>query len=892
MRWITSSFIERVYNRIVNNITNLLLDPNNAALQETFNSFHTTLRGLFHDSLTRQNTISMLAKHIISRPVFNELFGNINFINNNPVAATLNRLQEDFSQFGLQDETRDLDSFYQTVRRRGSFSNNTEDRQQFLSELYEDFFEILIKQDIEQENILFTPIEITDFMLHSVNEILQTEFGRYIGDQGIHVLDPFAGTGTFFVRLIQSGLIQSEQLERKYHEELHANENALIPYYLAAASIEETFRNRYREDSNHEHFNGIVLTDTFNLNLSDYFTPFAREWLVNNSERAERQQLLPIEVVLGNPPWLRRHPTSSNRQYPALELRIRETYQQHTTATVTTSLYDTYKLAFRWASDRIDKQGIIAFVTNGSWIDSRVDAGVRACMAAEFSSIYVLNLRGSARLLGNQRRSEGENVFGSRIRAPVAITILVKNPKAIDYDCKIYYKDIGDNLTRDQKLQTLRNAVSISGFNDWRMITPDGHNDWIRQRSEVFAQFFPIGSRATRHAPVVDAIFDLFSRGLKTGRDMYAYNFSRHLCALNAQRMHQEYNAALADLEADPSLIPEDTSQRYTQNLRWDQELRNNLNRGTTNEFDENNIRIVAYRPFVKMNCYIDNVFIQRSFQIPRIFPSPTSKNLVICIPSFISRLPFSAVMIDTIPDWLFNEHCQCFPRYHYSENVDTSGSIEAFQDSDEVLYRIDNISDAALDAFQRHYNTTKITKDEIFYYVYGILHSPTYIEQFEYDLTRGLPRIPFAPDFIAFADAGLRLADLHLHYETCPQYPLDLHLTNTTTQQVGHFRLGTRTMRFTNRERTSLGISDYIHISDIPSEAHRFKVNGRTPLEWIISRFRITQDRHSSIINNPNDWFTDPRDIVDALKRIVYVSVESTRIIDNLPAEIMTTET
>lgn len=890
MRWVTSNIIDQVYSRIVNNITNMLLDPNNDALQETFNSYHTTLRGMLHDTLTHKNTINMLAQHIITRPVFDEFFGRINFINNNYVAVVLDRFREDFTQNGLEDDTRDLDRFYQAVRGREMLCNNYADRQQLLLELYENFFRILIKQDTERESILFTPVEIADFILHSVNEILQTEFGRNIDDQGIHVLDPFTGTGTLLIRLLQSGLIQSEQLERKYREELHANETSLIPYYLAAARIEEIFRNRDTEDSSYEHFKGIVLTDTFNLNLSDYITSFSREWFVNNSERMNHQQQLPIEVIVGNPPWTRSHPTINNidlyRQYPPLVLRIRETYQQHSTATLTTSLYDSYKMAFRWASDRIDKQGIIGFVTNGSWIDSRVDEGVRACMAIEFSSIYVLNLRGNARTVGDQRRSEGENVFGRPVHAPVAITILVKNPKATNYDCNIYYKDIGDNLTRDQKLQTLRDAGSISGITDWRTITPDRHNDWIRQRSEVFSQFYPLGSRATRDTTAENAIFDIFSRGLIIGRNTGFHNFSHHYCALNAQRMHQEYHAALADLDADPTLTAEDVSNRYTQYIRRDGELRNNLNRRTT-EFDENNIRKVAHRPFVKMNCYVDNIFIQRSFQIPCIFPTPTSTNRVICIPGLGHRHPFSTLMTDTIPDLLFNEHCQCFPRYQYSENVDTHGSIDRFQDSDVDLYRLDNITDTALNAFQEHYHTPKITKDEIFYYVYGILHSPRYREQFEYDLTRELPRIPFAPDFIAFADAGMRLADLHLNYESCIQYPLEIVSANDETPQLRHFRLGTRSMRFTNRDRTELQINEHLKLSGIPEEAHRYVVYGRTPLEWFSNRYRITQDRYSSIVNDPNDWLQDPRDIVPAIARIIHVSVESARIVEGLPDEI-----
>ena len=868
--------IEQLLNRIAGSIESLLENPENATFRERFNAFHTELRSSLNNAITRSNAINMMAQHILIYPFFRIIFANYHFVSINPVAIALDNLRHDLAEFGLEDETRDLRGFYESLRLHSHSVDNTEGRQRLLLEL------------AERLGIVHTPVEIADFILHSADEILRDEFGRNLSDEDVHVLDPFTGTGTFIARLIQSDIIQASDLERKYHKELHANEIDLLAYYIAAANIEEAFRGQRGEISSYEPFEGIILTDTFKLNTGETPTYFPRRWLLDNNERTDNQQNLPIQIIIGNTPWStrqRRVPDDNpNAAHLALEQRIRETYAEYSTATLTIALYDTYKMAIRWASDRLDEQGIIAFVTNGSWIDSNVDSGVRACLVEEFSSIYILNLRGNARTFGEQRRIEGGNVFGSSSRAPVTITILVKNPNTTHEGCKIHYRDIGDYLTREEKLEALHEAVSIRSFSDWETITPDRHYDWIRQRSEVFAQFYPIGSREARMGRADDTIFTLYSLGQTTGRDAYIYNFTYDVCAENAQQMVGDYLAALSEMGANSEITADMATLRDALNLRWDRELVNNLRRGRTTEFDIGHIREVSYRPFVKMFCYADNIFMRRRYHMNGIFPNNFSQNQVICVPGIGSRQPFSVLMTDTIPDINFNERCQCFPRYQYPERTDIS-DIQWF---DEAPDRIDNISDAAQYAFWAHYGTRKITKDDIFYYVYGILHAPSYREQFAYDLSRELPRIPFAPDFSAFAEAGYILADLHLNYETCEQYPLELVFTHDGEPQPGHFRLGRRAMRFTDRDtRTTLIINEHVQLTGIPEEAHRYVVNGRTPLEWFIDRYKIKQDRESGIINDPNGWFENPRDLITAIERIVYVSVESARIVDSLPIEI-----
>lgn len=746
-----------------------------------------------------------------------------------------------------------------------------------------------LRKEADRLGIVYTPVEVVDFILQSADAILRDEFGRCLNDEGVHVLDPFTGTGTFLARLLQSELIGSDALERKYREELHANELVLLAYYIAAVNIEEVFRGRRGEDRGYEPFNGIVLTDTFNLNKEEDPTLFPREWLPDNNERAERQQQLPIQVIVGNPPWSAGQRSASddnlNVEYPELKKRIRDTYAEYSTARLKRNLYDTYKMAIRWASDRFD-EGIIAFVTNGSWIDGNVDSGVRACLAMEFSSIYVLHLRGNQRTQGETSRREGGKVFGSGSRAPVAITILVKNPRVTHDGCKIHYRDIGEYLTREEKLEALREAVSVKGFSDWQAITPNRHYDWVDQRSDAFAEFYPLGSSDARAGNADDTIFKLYSRGYATGRDAYIYNFSHDVCAENAQRMTEDYRSALSELEADPELTADVVSRRHTSNITWDENLRNNLRRQRATEFDDNYIRKVVYRPFVAVNCYADYTFAQRKYQMDRIFPDKSSENRVICVPGIGSKKTFSVLITDIMSDLGFNEACQCFPRWRYPQPVNANQI--ASMDAPE---RIDNISDTALHAFREHYSDDAITKDDIFDYVYGILHAPSYREEFANDLSKMIPRIPFAPDFYIFAEAGAVLASLHLNYETCEQYP-DIEVEPVTPsllweERPEHFLLGTRAMRFADAEKTTLIINEHVQLRGIPEAVHRYVVNGRTPLEWFIDRYKIKQDRESGIINDPNGWFENPRDLITAIERIIHVSVESARIIESLPIEI-----
>ena len=495
--------------------------------------------------------------------------------------------------------------------------------------------------------------------------------------------------------------------------------------------------------------------------------------------------------------------------------------------------------------------------------------------------IYVLNLRGNQRTQGERSRQEGGKVFGQGSRAPVAITILVRNPNAEHDGCRILYHDIGDYLKREEKLAILREAGSIAGISDWREIKPDRHNDWIGKRSEAFQKLYPMGSKAAKAGKADETVFKLFSNGYKTGRDAYIYNFSRQACAENVRAMLGDYQGAMQIREEHPDYTIDKAVNIHSTNVHWDQALKDNLGRQKEVSYSTNNIWRTQYRPFVKQHCYVDYVLVQRKYQMDSIFPAINTENRAICVPGIGSTKPFSALIADTMPDIQLIFNGQYFPRYRFKRRNNVQlGLLGEF----DGLERFDNISDTALSMFQGRYNDNSITKDGVFDYVYGILHAPGYRERFANDLAKELPRIPMAPDFHAFAEAGRLLAALHLGYETCEEYPLEVMHTQSGEPKPEHYRIGHKAMRFADDEKSILIVNDHIRLAGIPVEAHRYQVNGRTPLEWFVDRYRIKTDKQSGITNDPNAWFDDPRDLIVAIRRIVHVSVETAQIVEGLP--------
>lgn len=868
----------------ISRITALVNTP---SIRKAFDMFVDELRDDLNDAVSEADAIEMLAQHAVTAPVFEALFGGDGFVKRNAVAKAMEKMLRAIEDENLESENESLRRFYASVRRRVAGAKSDRAQQEIVAELYDKFFRKAFPKTTQRLGIVYTPVQVVDFILHSVQHVLETDFGTRLGAKGVHVLDPFTGTGTFVTRLLQSGLLEPGDMDRKYRREIHANEIVLLAYYVATANIEKTYaslRDRYAP------FEGICLTDTFTMQTQE---DLVARLMPDNSKRRERQKELPIRVIIGNPPWSAWQRSSAddnpNVSYPDIEKRIESTYAARSNAVLKSSLYDTYKMAIRWASDRIGQQGIVAFVTNGSWIDGNVDAGIRACVAEEFNSIHVLNLRGNQRTQGELSRREGGKIFGQGSRAPVAITLLVKNPNTEFDGCRILYRDIGDYLSREEKLAMLEQSRSISGIDDWREIVPDEHQDWLGQRDEAFKTLCPIGSKESKAGSADDAVFALYSRGMATSRDAYVYNSSPRSCAANGRAMVRDYSDALSVREEHPTYDIDTVAKQHSSNLRWDRELKNNLRRGKKIRFSRRNVWTTQYRPFAKQHCYVEYVLVNNKYQMDRIFPTAEVANRAICLPGIGSTNPFSTLIVDAMPDLHLMAFGQCFPRYRFERSTgdDMLGGKKG------ELVRVDNVADSALRSFRDRCCTVRVTKDAIFYYVYGVLHSASYRERFANDLAKEMPRIPLPKDgvvFRKFTDAGRRLARLHLGYDSLRPWPVRFarggwRLPAGTTRQ-SWFRV--EKMRQPKGDRSVVRYNDNIEVCDIPDSAWDYQVNGKSAITWVMERQGLKKDTKSGIVNDANDYAVetvgDPSYPLKLLARVIRMSVETVAIVNELP--------
>lgn len=846
-----------------------------------FDDFLSGLRKNINPAVTPGEVVEMLAQHLITRPVFEALFENYSFVQHNPVSRALQGMLDLLEAQALEKDTVVLSRFYESVKMRVSGLDNAEARQRVIVELYDKFFRTAFPRTVEKLGIVYTPVEIVDFINRSVADVLQAAFGRSLSDADVHVLDPFTGTGTFLARMVESGLIAPAALPRKYATELHANEIVLLAYYIASINIENAYHATQGESAAYTPFNGICLTDTFQLGETDDANWLYAPALPQNSERVQAQQNAPIQVIIGNPPYSvgqkSANDDAQNQSYPRLEQRIADTYAAQSSATLKNSLYDSYIKAFRWASDRLDKQhgGIIAFVSNGYWLDGNAMDGFRKCLEAEFSAVYVFNLRGNQRTSGETSRREGGKIFGSGSRTPIAITVLVKKPghtgKAL-----IQYHDIGDYLSREEKLAIIAEKRSILGSAmHWTQIRPNAQGDWLNQRNDIFGSFIPLGDKKDKENK--QTFFNpVYSNGLATSRDAWCYNSSQTRLQQNIQSSINYYTSMVESGRDTPLL---DTTR-----ISWSRAFQNDFQKKRTKTFTASAVRQAVYRPFCKQHVYFSTELNEIVSQIPKLFPSPETKNLVICLPGIGGRwVEFSPFMVNDIPDLhLHNDGTQCFPLYYYEKK---SVYQPTLFDSEKSEYtRKDGITNFILERCRANYGP-KVSKEDIFYYVYGLLHSPDYRRAFVADLKKMLPRLPLVEkpaDFWAFSKAGRALAELHLNYETQPPHP-DVVVTGA---EQGKFRV--EKMRFPDKQdKTTIEYNPWITISHIPQEACEYVVNGRSAVEWIMERYQIKTDKASGITNDPNDWATEqgkPRYILDLLLSVITVSVETVKIVNGLP--------
>ena len=896
--------IAKIAQTHIDRITALLEDPVQIAARNAFGAFAAELRDDLNDKVSDGEIIEMLAQHLITRPVFDALFADYSFASHNPMSRAMQAVLDVLEGESLHKEAATLQAFYDSVKLRAEGIDNAAGKQKIVVELYDKFFRNAFPRMTERLGIVYTPVEVVDFILHSVNHLLQQEFGQTLGSEGVHILDPFTGTGTFITRLLQSGLVKPQELAHKYKHELHANELVLLAYYIAAINIEATYHELAGGD--YVPFEGILLTDTFQMYEKD---DLVDALLVDNSARRKRQKKLELRVIVGNPPYSigqkSENDNNDNGEYPALDARIRDTYVARSDATLSKGLYDSYIRAIRWASDRIGDAGVIGFVTNGSFLEKAAMDGMRRCLVEEFSSLHVFNLRGDIRknMLSKGRAKEGQNIFGSGSMAGIAISLLVKNPNASQHRA-IYLHDIGDDLSREEKLEKIQGYVSLTGIasESWQAITPDAHGDWLKQRDDSFGKFIVLGDKKG------DAVklFDNFSLGVVTNRDAWAYNASKATLTSNMTNMIGFYNAEVARFDAAyPRLGTKARQERVDgfidsdpTRISWTRALKQDLGKDRSYDF-EAECRIPSlYRPFTKQWLYFNRQFNEMVYQMPRIFPDANTENLVLLTSGVGSRNGFSIQVSKTAVDLNAMEAgAQCFPLYLYDE---------AAQQSDDGLFsgqpnngprRRDAITNAGLAHFQSAYPGEAISKEDLFYYIYGILHSPDYRERYADNLSKELPRIPrvrTAADFWAFSKAGRELAALHLNYEKVDKYPLTIDSKGPLTDadyRVEKMKFAKRKDPGTGKsvnDRSTVIYNSKITMTGIPEAAWGYVVNGKAALDWVMERQAVRVDKASGIVNDANDWAIEtmhnPRYPLELFQRVVTVSLETQKIVAALP--------
>ena len=886
---------------------NKLLDANqDPDFQAEFAKFCLDLNDSIGQHLDRDEIIEMLAQHIVIKPVLDELFRGFPFTEQNPIARGLSDMLQKLDAEGLTKTNQDLRGFYQSVEFRMQNVTTLSDRQKVIVDLFDRFFKVAFPKQQDKLGIVYTPIEVVDFINHSVNDILKKEFGSSLGSHGVHIMDPFTGTGTFITRMMQSPeLIAPQELEHKYRHELHAQEILPLAYYVASINIESVYHDLMgKEPDNYERNRIVVLTDTFSETKK---IKHARQGsFIENLEQDNAVQELQLEVIVGNPPYSvgqeSQNDDNQNASYPALEQRIAETYVEKAgKISSKKSLYDSYIKAFRWASDRLDDQGVIAFVSNAGWIESSAASGLRRCLQQEFSSVYVYHLKGNARTSGEQRQKEGGNVFDVGSRAPIAITILVKNPQAQEQG-KIYFSAVDDYLSREEKLGQLVDLGSILKA-QLVEIHPDAHGDWLNQRRDDFAHFITVDGKKTDGL----AIFDNFSLGTFTSRDAWSYNANKNTIERNFRRCISFYNDQVDEAKR---LGDKFECCQDKQLIGWDRPQKRHVLQGKYYDDVKPELIVTSlYRPFFKEFLYNDRAWVSCVYQMPQLFPFNGAENLVIGTAS-VGATSFSCLMSSNICDLhVLESGTQCFPRYFYRKATkDFSGLMDGLDfDSEptgEVINgyeRVDAIRPEAVEHFKAAYpeEAAAIDVDAVFYYIYGILHSPDYRATYANNLQKELPRIPRVAtyaEFNAFEEAGRALAKLHVGYESVEPYTGCTFSyakgvsSDNMDYRVYKLKYGKNPGKKGNaaKDKTVIVYNKDLTIRNIPAEVQEYVVNKKSALDWVVERCGVSVDKASQITNDYNKYaeeMGDERYILNLILRVITVSLETVKIVKSLPS-------
>ena len=837
------------------------------AFKEAFGDFYQTCRTSINPELSQDAVEEMLIQHILTERIFRTVFERSDFTRRNIIAREIENVSDTLMRHAVSRDAflAPLDRFYVAIEQAATLCKDFSQKQHFLNTFYEKFFQGFSEDVADTHGIVYTPQPIVDFMVKSVEHILQTEFNRSLSDSGVHIIDPFVGTGNFIVRLMQD--IQGTALEAKYRHELHCNEVMLLPYYIASLNIEQEY---FQRTGTYLPFEGIALADTFELLEQAQGELFTRE----NTERVKRQKAADMFVVIGNPPYnmgqINENDNNKNRKYETMDALLKETYSQDSKATNKRPISDPYVKAMLWASDRIGEEGVVAFVTNNGFLDGIAFDGMRKHLAQDFTKIYHIDLKGNARTSGERRRKEGGNVFDDQIRVGVGISFFIKKSDRTSESAEVWIYSVDDYLKAREKQKFLTDSENYTNV-PMKQAMIDAKHTWLMEGSHAeFDTFLPMGTKETKaiEGTATGVIFKTYSLGVSTNRDVWTRNFNQNILIENVQRTMEFYNTLVLKWLVTPEkpIVNIDNFAVYDDTkISWSSGLKQKLKTGQMAEFSEVNIRHSLYRPFTKSNLYFDRMMNERVREFPSIFPKPETEteNQAICVSLPGTKLPFHALIVNVIPDLHLTGDTQCFPFYTYNE---------------DGTNRQENITDWALAEFRTHYNDDTISKWDIFHYNYALLHHPVYREKYEMNLKRDLPHIPFAEDFWGFANAGAALADLHVNYESAPKYD-GLKPIETPGMKVDWC---VEKMRL-SKNKTQLIYNDFLTLDGIPTEAFDYRLGNRSALEWVIDQYRVKVDRRSGIVNDPNRE-DQPRYIVDLVARVIYVSLQTVEIVEGLP--------
>lgn len=830
-----------------------------------FDDFAALCRAAINPGLRDDAIEEMLIQHLLTARLFGSVFNNPDFTRRNIVAVEIEKVIDALASghFSRTDFLKRLDRFYLAIENAAATIEDFSEKQKFLNTVYEKFFQGFAVKVADTMGIVYTPPSIVRFMIASIQELLKKEFGKDLGDPGVHVLDPFTGTGNFLVHLMRE--LPAKALKQKFASELWANEIMLLPYYIAAQNIEHEY---FEKTGTYEAFPGLCLVDTFEL-----AEPREAEFefmVAANTERVHAQKKAPIRVILGNPPynaWQQdENDNNKNRKYPHLDRRIRNTFAADSKATLKNSLSDPYIKAIRWASDRIGDEGIVAYVTNSGYLDGIAADGVRQHLAQDFDAIYLVDLGGNVRK--NPKLSgTTHNVFGIQVGVSIALFVRHKQKELKPRKCVIRYAEVGEDWTKERKWKWLEDKASLAGVK-WRTLKPDERHTWLHDgEGEDFASFIAIGNKETRALESTDAhaIFRTFSPGMSTKRDAVVYDFQQSSLLRRIEAFCEDYNAELSRWQRKGR--PGDLGAFLkTDRVKWSETLKRRFLAEEPAVFDPARATLATYRPFSSRTVYLDPFVVDRPGNALSTFGPRVSGQSVICVPTiggrsdfwtFASRLPVDANLTSL-------DNAQCFPLYTY----DADGG-----------HRRDNVTDWALEQFRTHYSQPKIAKKDIFHYVYAVLHHPVYREKYAANLRRELPRIPFAPDFAAFAKAGEKLAALHTGYEAQKEFKLK----RVTAGPQEDWRV--EKMKFSS-DKTALIYNDWLTLAGIPEEAHAYRLGNRSALDWIVDQYQVERAK-----GNPDEILSDPNRtddeeyIVRLIGQVVTVSVETMKLAQSLPA-------